>query len=63
MKLQRNNSPNSMFAPSAGIEGTRVVELEAENRVLREKLDHFSRLTDLQKTETVIVKMIYLMIL
>lgn len=56
MKLQRNNSPNSMFAPSAGIEGTRVVELEAENRVLREKLDHFSRLTDLQKTETVIVK-------
>ncbi|RCK55290.1 Kinesin-like protein KIP2 [Candida viswanathii] len=53
-KLQ--NSGASMLAPSADLESARVVQLEAENRVLYEKLDHFTRLTDLQKTETVIVK-------
>lgn len=34
----------------------RIAELEAENRVLREKLEHLTRLTDLQKTETVLLR-------
>lgn len=34
----------------------RVAELEAENRVLHEKVEHLTRLTDLQKTETVLLR-------
>ena len=57
MKLQNDNiNSNSMYVPSFGLETARITELEAENKILYEKLDHFSRLTDLQKTETVIVK-------
>ncbi|KAF6063988.1 Kinesin motor domain family protein [Candida albicans] len=37
-------------------ENSRIVQLESENRVLIEKLDHLTRLTDLQKTETAIIK-------
>ncbi|EGW32734.1 uncharacterized protein SPAPADRAFT_49688 [Spathaspora passalidarum NRRL Y-27907] len=35
---------------------SRILELEAENKILLERIDHFTRLTDLQRTETVIVK-------
>jgi hypothetical protein len=35
---------------------SRLIELEAENAVLNEKLQHFNRLVDLQRTETVILK-------
>lgn len=34
----------------------RIAELEAENRVLHEKLEHLTRLTDLHKTETVLLR-------
>lgn len=34
----------------------KTAQLEAENRILNEKLEHLTRLTDLQKTETIILK-------
>lgn len=34
----------------------RIAELEAENRVLHEKVEHLTRLADLQKTETVLLR-------
>lgn len=37
-------------------ENSRVASVEAENHILTEKLEHLTRLTDLQKTETVILK-------
>ncbi|KAG7662273.1 KIP2 [[Candida] subhashii] len=39
-----------------GGDSYRVNELEAENKTLREKIDHLTRLTDLSQTETIIVK-------
>lgn len=36
--------------------GFRLQQLESENIMLNEKLEHLTRLTDLQKTETVILK-------
>ncbi|ODV82440.1 kinesin-domain-containing protein [Suhomyces tanzawaensis NRRL Y-17324] len=34
----------------------KIAQLEAENKLLNEKLEHLTRLTDLQKTETIILK-------
>lgn len=51
IKLQSNTGVSSKE-----FENSRIVQLESENRVLIEKLDHLTRLTDLQKTETAIIK-------
>ncbi|RLV91492.1 Kinesin-like protein KIP2 [Spathaspora sp. JA1] len=37
-------------------EDSRIFELESENKILLERIDHFTRLSDLQRTETAIVK-------
>lgn len=34
----------------------KIAQLEAEIKILNEKLEHFSRLTDLQKTETILLR-------
>lgn len=34
----------------------KTAQLEAENKILNEKLEHLTRLTDLQRTETIILK-------
>ena len=44
IKLQSNTGVSSKE-----FENSRIVQLESENRVLIEKLDHLTRLTDLQK--------------
>lgn len=36
--------------------GLKISQLEGENKILNEKLEHLTRLTDLQKTETIILK-------
>ncbi|CAX44217.1 kinesin-like protein, putative [Candida dubliniensis CD36] len=51
IKLQSSTS-----ASLKEFESSRIIQLESENRVLIEKLDHLNRLTDLQKTETAIIK-------
>ena len=51
IKLQSSTS-----ASLKEFESSRIIQLESENRGLIEKLDHLNRLTDLQKTETAIIK-------
>lgn len=52
-----NNNPNTMQIDETIIGGpSTVLQLESENRMLHERLEHLIRLTDLQKTETVILK-------
>lgn len=51
IQFLRLNGSNSM-----PIDETSSRMLEAQNRMLHEKLEHLTRLTDLQKTETVILK-------
>lgn len=59
-ELQLLKLQSSVRVASGGYGGVasngRVAELEAENRVLKEKLEHLTRLTDLQKTETVLLR-------
>ncbi|KAK6465004.1 kinesin motor domain-containing protein [Scheffersomyces coipomensis] len=60
LKLNTNNDSHNTSPSSSEdypmIDNSRLSDLEAENRILHEKLEHFTRLTDLQKTETVILK-------
>ncbi|KAG2734343.1 hypothetical protein G9P44_002349 [Scheffersomyces stipitis] len=50
------NIAGSGHGSISGNESMKVAQLEADNRVLKEKIEHLTRLTDLQKTETVILK-------
>lgn len=58
--LKTNGSMNSMHIDEGNsnlnLNLGRVHQLESENRILTERLEHLTRLTDLQKTETVILK-------
>lgn len=54
-EIQMLKLHSSAASSNSGANG-RVTELEAEIRVLNEKLDHLTRLTDLQKTETVLLR-------
>ncbi|KAL6449936.1 KIP2 Kinesin-like protein KIP2 [Candida maltosa Xu316] len=58
MKLQNQNIAAVTTPQSFDdvMDNPRIIQLESENRILMEKLDHFTRLNDLQKTEAVIVK-------
>lgn len=61
MTLLRLNNSNSNLSlgsssPSYFPSESQIAELELENTVLHEKLQHYSRLVDLQRTETVILK-------
>ncbi|KAK6204297.1 kinesin motor domain-containing protein [Scheffersomyces amazonensis] len=51
LKLNANNVPDFPMT-----DNSRIAQYEAEIGILNEKLEHFTRLTDLQKTETVILK-------
>ncbi|EGV61951.1 hypothetical protein CANTEDRAFT_125333 [Yamadazyma tenuis ATCC 10573] len=53
--LRNSDNPNAMQVDDQP-SNHRTTELEIENKVLYEKLEHLTRLTDLQKTETVILK-------
>lgn len=52
--LLKSNNVEGMYALDTSVVSDNA--LRAENKVLMEKINHLTRLTDLQKTETVIVK-------
>lgn len=58
--LKTNGSMNNMHIDEnngqLSLNLGRFNQLESENRILTERLEHLTRLTDLQKTETVILK-------
>ncbi|CAH6722310.1 kinesin-like protein Kip2p [[Candida] jaroonii] len=58
--LKTNGSMNNMHIDEnngqLSLNSGRFNQLESENRILTERLEHLTRLTDLQKTETVILK-------
>lgn len=51
MKLNSGSSHST-----AGSDNIRVAQLDAELHLLNEKLEHLTRLTDLQKTETILLR-------
>lgn len=61
--LMMKMNPSSSFSHHDQFEDSNIVEksmkiaqIESENRILNERLEHFTRLTDLHKTETIILK-------
>lgn len=56
MMLKLNGYSNPGESSISGELNVRLRQVEADNRILTEKLEHFTRLTDLQKTETIILK-------
>lgn len=55
-EIQLLNLQKTRVDSNGGDNNGRVAELEAETRVLHEKLEHLTRLTDLHKTETVLLR-------
>lgn len=51
--ISLNSGTNSVIMVEKDV---KIAQLEAEIKILNEKLEHFSRLTDLQKTETVLLR-------
>lgn len=56
LNLLRITGNQPQTDPSISNQNARIAELQAENTILTEKLDHYSKLVDLQRTETVILK-------
>lgn len=54
LSIASNMSTETLVGNFANMES--YAEIEAENKLLNEKLEHLTRLTDLQKTETIIMK-------
>ncbi|KAI5952295.1 KIP2 [Candida jiufengensis] len=56
LKSSSTNPNNNDIFTSSSSSNIVEQELRSENKVLLEKLDHLNKLTDLQKTETIIIK-------
>lgn len=58
LKMKGYNSlqPLSASHGESNDKDNKLIQLESENKILYEKIEHLTRLTDLQKTETIILK-------
>lgn len=56
LKIHSSNDTNMDNSPVILEKNMKIAQLVAENQILNEKLEHLSRLNDLQKTETIILR-------